>query len=135
MIGMKVCSIMMDRDGGQGQPWDERAQQDVVGQQIALPRDIRAKRGGKSGRSSTQQLHSRGIQGRTMCLDAGSPDETLSGLVPYPGCTGRKWLVFIAKRRRSCGQKAALSGVQRAKYPYFAHSKADLGGIQQGNSR
>jgi len=70
-----------------------------------------------------------------VCLDAGFPGETLSGLGPYPGCTERKWLVFKAKRRRSCGQKAALSGVQRAKYPYFAHSKADSGGIWQENSR
>ena len=38
---------MADSDGGHGQPWDERAQQDVVGLQIALPGDIRSKRGKK----------------------------------------------------------------------------------------
>jgi len=35
MISMMVCSIMADSDGEQGQSWDDRTQQDVVGRQIA----------------------------------------------------------------------------------------------------
>ena len=36
-------------------------------------------------------------------LDTGFPGETLSRLGPYPGCTGRRAAVSLAKRRRSDG--------------------------------
>ena len=98
MIGVKVCSVMADSDGGRREPWDDTTQQDALVQQTANPGDIRGKRDRKSGRSSTQQLLSRNLHGRTMCLYAGFPGETLSGLGPYPGCTGYNLAVFRVKR-------------------------------------
>ena len=70
-----------------------------------------------------------------VCLDAGTPGETLSGLGSYPGCTGRRTAVSLAKRRRSDGQKEVLAGVRGAKSPFFSYSEAGLGGICRKNSR
>ena len=70
-----------------------------------------------------------------VCLDAGFPGETLSWLGPYPGCTGRRAAVSLAKRRRSDGQKAVLAGVRGAKSPFFAYSEAGFGGIYRKNGR
>lgn len=102
---------MDDRDGGRREPWDDTAQQYGVRRQTADPATIQAKHGSRRGHNRSQQIHYRDYQGRDVCLDAGFPGETLSGLVPYPGCTGRRLAVSLAKRGRSDGQKAVLAGV------------------------
>ena len=98
MISMKVCSIMADRDCGRREPWDDTAQQYGVRRQTADPATIQVKHGGRSGRSSTQQQHSWDLLGGDMCLDAGFPGVTLSGLRPYPGCSRQSLAVFRGKR-------------------------------------
>ena len=89
---------MADRDGGQREPWDDTAQQYGVRRQTADPATIQVKHGGRSGRSSTQQQHSWDLLGGDVCLDAGFPGETLSGLRPYPGCSRQSLAVFRGKR-------------------------------------
>ena len=78
MIGMKVCSIMADRDGGQGQLWDDSTQQYAV-EHAADPATIQAKHGGRRGHSSTQQQRPWDPQYGVVCLDAGAQGETDSG--------------------------------------------------------
>lgn len=97
-ISMKVCSIMADRDGGRREPWDDNAQQYGVRRQTADPAAIQAKHGSRRGHSRTQQIHYRDYQDRDVCLEAGFPGETLSGLRPYPGCSGQSLAVFRGKR-------------------------------------
>jgi len=117
---------MADSDGVQGQPWQNSTQQDDVGQQTADSADIGTKRGDKSARSSTQQLLSWDLQDGVVCLDAGFPGGTLSGLKPYPGCTGRRSAVFRGYKRRSGRKTAALTGVRRAKSPFFRGQRSWL---------
>lgn len=62
-----------------------------------------------------------------VCLDTGFPGETLSRLGPYPGCTGRRAAVSLAKRKHSDGQKAVLAGVRGAKSPFFRGQRSWLG--------
>ena len=69
-----------------------------------------------------------------MYLDAESPGKTASDLDFIQAATGEDWRHFVEKEAFA-RKTAALSGVQRAKSPYFAHSKADLGGIWQENSQ
>ena len=134
MIGMKVCSIMVDRDGGRREPWDDTTQQDALVQQTADPGDIRGKRGGKSGRSSTQQLLSRDPHARTMCLYAGFPGVTSSKLRPYPGRSEQSLAVFRGKKGIQT-KNGSVDERARDKKPLFSYSKAYLGSIHQENSR
>ena len=119
MISMKVCSIMADRDGGRREPWDDTTQQDALVQQTADPGDIRGNRGGKSGRSSTQQLLSRDLHVRTMCLYAGFPGVTSSRLRPYPDCIGRSSAASLAKRRLYGGDRRRWRAYRGQKAPFF----------------
>ena len=105
MIGMKVCSIMADRDGRQGQPYDGGTRRDGVRRQTADPADILAAYSHRSGRSSTEHPFSQDLQGKTMCLDAGFPGETVSGHGLFPGCTGRRSALFREKTGVQAGDR------------------------------
>ena len=80
---------MADRDGGQGQLWDDSTQQYAV-EHAADPATIQAKHGGRRGHSRTQQIHYRDYQDRDVCLDAGSPGETGSRALGSFGLIGAK---------------------------------------------
>ena len=62
MIGMKVCSIMADSDGGRRQPYDDGSQQEDIWQQTADPVEMLAVCSDISRYSRTQQIHSRALQ-------------------------------------------------------------------------
>ena len=125
---------MADRDGGRREPWDDTTQQDALVQQTADPGDIREKRGGKSGRSSTQQLLSRDLQGIVVCLDAAFSGATSSRFGPYPGCSEQSLAVFRGKKGIQA-KNGSVDGRVRDKKPLFSYSKAYLGSIHQENSR
>ena len=132
---MKTESIKADRDDEQGQPHDGGTRRDGVRRQTADPTDILAAYSHRSGRSSTEHPFSRDLQGKNVYLDAGAPGETVSGAWGLSGLHRAKISTVSGEKRHSGGQQAALAGVRRAKSPYFAHSKAGLGGICRENSR
>ena len=128
---------MADRDGGQGQLWDDSTQQYAV-EHAADPATIQAKHGGRRGHSNTQPPRSRDLQGKNVYLDAGAPGETVSGAWGLSGLHRAKIGCISGVQeafRRSTGGAA---GVRRAKIPYFAYSKAYLAAFSRktaGKSR
>ena len=119
MISMKVCSIMADRDSEQREPWDDTAQQYGVRRQTADPATIQAKHGSRRGHSRTQQIHYRDYQDRDVCLDAGFLGVTLSGLRPYPGCSGQSLAVFRGKKGIQAKNGSVDGRVRGVKAPFF----------------
>ena len=118
-ISVKVCSIMADRDGEQREPWDDTAQQYGVQRQTADPVTIQAKHGSRRGHSHSQQIHYRDYQDRDVCLDTGFSGVTLSGLRPYPGCSGQSLAVFRGKKGIQAKNGSVDGRVRGVKAPFF----------------
>ena len=131
MIGMKMCSIMADRDGEQGQPHDGGTMFD---DRQKIQRRCRQHTAAGAGAAAQSSLAPR--------ASGAKPCAWMSGFrAKFFPDSGLIWVAaakdggISGKKRRLRGKTAALSGVQRAKSPYFAHSKDDLGGICRENSR
>ena len=108
---------MADRDGGQGQLWDDSTQQYAV-EHAADPATFQAKHGSRRGHSRTQQIHYRDYQDRDVCLDAGFLGVTLSGLRPYPGCSGQSLAVFRGKKGIQAKNGSVDGRVRGVKAPF-----------------
>jgi len=89
---------MVDSDGEQGQSWDDRTQQDVVGRQIALLGDIQ----GKARRKKRAQQH------RTALLP-GHPEKS-----HMPRGRG-SWRNFLQSRTLSGLCQAKIGSIPRKK--------------------
>lgn len=70
-----------------------------------------------------------------MYLDADSPGKTDSDLDFIQAATGEDWQHFVEKEAFALENGGVVGRVRGKKAPFFSYSKADLGGIQQGNSR
>ena len=110
---------MADRDGGRREPWDDTAQQYGVRRQTADPATIQAKHGSRRGHSRIQQIHYRDYQDRDVCLDTGFSGVTLSGLRPYPGCSGQSLAVFRGKKGIQAKNGSVDGRVRGVKAPFF----------------
>ena len=75
----------------------------------------------EAGTAAHNRFTPRPSRSGDVCLDAGTPGETVSEFRPHLGCTGRDRLYF-GKKRWSCGKSAMLAGVGKSEKPPILHT-------------
>ena len=99
----------------------------LFGSETADPAGILAVCSRRSGRSSTEQPCSWGFQGRTVCLDAGAPGETVSGAWGLSGLHRAKIGCISGVQEAFRWSTGGAGGRKKSKKPLFCAQQGWLG--------